>query len=325
MNNNITLHFACLSRFPRLCALAVMHLLVLIPLVLPADTFGPYTYTITDGQATITSFDRAYSGTLSITNKLGGYPVTSIGDDAFRDCSSLIVVTIPVGVTSIGFSAFSWCESLVFVTIPDSVTNIGKLAFNTCTSLTSIAVSENNPRYASIDGVLFDKTLTTLIQYPSGLSGSYTIPTGVTNIGDRAFSRCTSLAAVTLPDSVIGIGDEAFSDCATLVAVTIATGVTDIGFAAFSFCPSLTSVTIPGSVTNICGTAFSGCSQLVHVYFSGAAPDVGDDFLFYNAPNVTVYRLPGKAGWPTVPEPWQGRPTALWNGPPVPVRREGND
>lgn len=102
MNNNITLHFACLSRFPRLCALAVMHLLVLIPLVLPADTFGPYTYTITDGQATITSFDRTYSGTLSITNKLGGYPVTSIGDYAFSSCYSLASVTISGGVTSIG-------------------------------------------------------------------------------------------------------------------------------------------------------------------------------------------------------------------------------
>jgi hypothetical protein len=58
--------------------LAFAHLALLIPFVLPADTFGPYTYTVSDGQATITDFDSTCSGNLSITNELGGCPVISI-------------------------------------------------------------------------------------------------------------------------------------------------------------------------------------------------------------------------------------------------------
>ena len=89
---------------------------------------------------------------LVILNEYNGIKVTSIGDRAFSNCSSLTSVTIPDGVTSIGSSAFSSCYSLTSVTIPDSVTSIGSYAFSGCSSLTSITIPNS---VTSIGGSAF--------------------------------------------------------------------------------------------------------------------------------------------------------------------------
>lgn len=195
--------------------------------------------------------------------------VTSIGYAAFSSCSSLISINIPDSIDSIGDYAFSDCTSLTNVTIPEGVTTIGEGAFRICTSLTAIDVNANNPHYASIDGVLFNKAVTTLIQCPGGKEGVYMIPNGVTSIGDDAFTLCTSLTSVTIPDSVTSIGSNAFSDCTSLASVTIGSNVTSIGSAAFYSCTSLTSVTIPGNVTSIGDAAFQSCSSLTSIIFQG--------------------------------------------------------
>ena len=137
--------------------------------------------------------------------------VTSIGNNAFYNCSSLTSVTIPKSVTSIGESAFGDCTSLTSVTIPNSVTSIGKAAFYNCTSLTSV-----------------------------------TIPNGVTSIGEYAFYKCSSLTSVTIPDSVTHIAANTFSGCSALTSVTIPNSVTSIGDSAFYGCTSLTDVYYDG-------------------------------------------------------------------------------
>jgi hypothetical protein len=76
-----------------------------------------------------------------------------------------------------------------------------------------------NRFYSSVDGVLFNKSQTTLIECPGGKAGSYTVPNGVTSIGDNAFSGCASLTSVTVPDSVVGIGGAAFWICTNLIAI----------------------------------------------------------------------------------------------------------
>ena len=130
----------------------------------------------------------------------------------------------------------------------------------------------------------------------------------VTTIGDWAFAYRYYLTSVTIPDSVTTIGERAFYYCASLTSVTIPDSVTTIGERAFYYCVSLSSVTIPDSVTTIGDEAFAWCGRLHRVFFSGDAPDAGGD-VFYNAP-VTVYYLPGTAGWGSV---FVDRPAVLWN------------
>jgi|GEM_PF-847154 len=227
----------------------------------------------------------AFEDLPNLTNAIIGNGVTSIGGSVFFWCYNLSSVTIGTNVASIGDSAFYRCGSLTSVTIPESVTNIGGEAFDFCTNLTGITVNEGNFFYSSIDGVLFNKSRTTLVQCPGGKEGSYTIPDNVINIGNMAFDGCTRLDNVKIPDSVV-----------------------NIGFWAFNSCPSLTSITIPPSVTNIGVDAFSGAS-LKSVYFQGNAP-IGSSIFTSYATNATVYYLPGTTNWDAT---YCSRPTVLWN------------
>ena len=214
--------------------------------------------------------------------------VTNIGGHAFDSCSGLTSVTFSNSLTSIGDFAFDGCSGLSSVTIPNSVTSIGDSAFDGCSSLTNIAVNALNPSYASSVGVLFNRNLTELIQYPGGLVGSYNVPHSVTSIGTNAFDGCSSLTSVTIPNSVTTIGGHAFNGCS-----------------------SLTNVAIPGSVTIIGDGAFEGCSSLTNAYFLGDAPAGG--FLAFFLPNpTTVYYLPGTRGWLA---DYGGAPTAFWRLP----------
>ena len=245
--------------------------------------------------------------------KAGSYAVpggvTDIGSGAFTGCAGLTGVTFPNSVTSIGYWAFGGCTSLTNVTIPNSITSIGESAFGDCTSLPAITVAALNPAYSSdAGGVLFNKSQTTLLQYPGGKAGSYTIPNSVTSIGEFAFLSCNRLTGVTIPGSVTSIGDGAFSHCSSLTSVTLPDGVTTIGDWVFQFCTSLTSVTIPNSVTYIGSHAFAYCNNLTGVYFLGDAPGV-DSTAFTGADNATVYYLPGTTGWELV---FGGLPTELW-------------
>jgi len=174
--------------------------------------------------------------------------VTSIGYMAFGECTNLVSVTIPNSVTSIGDIAFGDCTSLASITISNNVTNIGLYVFLGCTSLTAINVDVNNSVYTAVDGVLYNKNKTTLIQYPAGKTGAFTIPDSVTSIVDVAFSYSANLESVTIPNSVTSIGAGAFYGCANLTKVTIPNSITNIGQTVFYDCTNLNSVTFEGTI-----------------------------------------------------------------------------
>src|SRR6266567_2749115 len=164
----------------------------LLPLLaLPAAVQAQYLYTTNNGTITITGYTGCPLGAMNIPSTINGLPVTSIGWSAFSGCTNLTSVTIPDSVTSIWVDAFQSCTSLTSVTIPNSVTfididsfynctsltnasignsvtHIGDLAFYKCTSLMAITVDGLNSSFSSVDGVLFDKSQTRLIQYPGG-------------------------------------------------------------------------------------------------------------------------------------------------------------
>lgn len=163
--------------------------------------------------------------------------VTSIGNSAFSECTSLASVTMPSSVTSIGNSAFYGCSSLTSITIPDSVESIGWSAFSGCTRITSVTIPNS---VTSIGDSAFDGCASLI---------SVTIGNGVTSIGNFAFEDCTSLTSVTIPDSVTSIGDSAFWGCTFLISVTIGNGVTSIGFTPFYDCPNLNEIDYNGTIS----------------------------------------------------------------------------
>ena len=192
------------------------------------------------------SSDEAWdSNRKNIKNVIINNGVTSIGNFAFSDCTSLTNITIPNSVTSIGDYAFYGCENLINITIQNSVTSIGNFAFCMCTSLTSINVDSNNEKYMSDNGVLYTKDKKTLIQYPSKKEKTeYIILQGTTSIGNYAFHYCTNLTNITIPNSVTSIGDNAFYGCENLINITIPNSVTSIGNDVFNGCISLTSINV---------------------------------------------------------------------------------
>ena len=269
--------------------------------------------------------------------------VTSIGEAAFLRCYNLNSIALPDGVSSIGNDVFLGTgitslvipagmtsissqllgannhynsheyNSLVSISLPKTITSIDATAFDNCQNLTAINVAADNPNFSSHDGLLFDKTGTTLHRCPMGLTSislpavlvaisnnafvgcsqltSLMIPESVTTIGENAFLNCGSLQKVNIPLAVKSISANTFSGCYSLNSVSIPTGVTSIGDGAFQGCGNLITITLPESVLSIGDSAFNNCSRLNTVNFSEGLTSIGNG-AFSNCSRLGSISLP---------------------------------
>ncbi len=195
--------------------------------------------------------DKAFSNCTSLNSIVISNSVTSIGDGAFYNTayyndesnwengvlyiskyliganqSILGNYSIKEGTLCIAGSAFYYCDSLISIVIDDSVTSIGDRAFYGCSSLTSITVSAENEYYSSLNGNLYNKDKTTLIQYAIGKQeSSFIVPNSVCAIASSAFANCSSLTSLIIHKGVTNIGSYAFNNCTLLTIYCEATSI----------------------------------------------------------------------------------------------------
>ena len=259
--------------------------------------------------------EDAFRDSNGVTSVTISSSVTSIGASAFRDVIGLSSITIPSSVTSIGASAFQGVtglssitipssvisiesdaflfSSLTSITIPSSVTSIGLSAFQDMSNLPEIMVDPANTYYSSDNGVLFNKDKTILVQYPNGNPRTlYNIPDSVSEIGNSAFVRATSLTSITIPSSVSILQDYSFLGMTGITSITIPSSVISIGNYTFLGMTGITSINIPSSVTSIASTAFvsSGLTSAVFaesILLDGLGITPGTNTL-YGASEVNV-------------------------------------
>jgi len=218
--------------------------------------------------------------------------IKEIKINTFFDCEKLTSVIIPEGVEYIGEWAFCNCKALTEISLPASLTSVESNAFKDCEALKSISVAESNTAYKSVDGVLLTKDGKTLVICPEAKAAEkYTVPDGVTAIGDYAFLNCKSLGEIVLPGSVTAIGTEAFCYCTGLKNVTLSSSLKSIGERAFEYCEALTGITIPGSVTDISKSSFSGCTSMTKAVILEGVKNI-KQYAFSGCEALTSVTLP---------------------------------
>lgn len=148
--------------------------------------------------------------------------VKTIEQNVFEQCEKLSSVKLPSSLTNIRLNAFANCIGLTTIEIPDSVVNIDTTSFYGCVSLKTIKVNENNPKYLSENGIVFNKEKTALLFYPAGRTeDSYTIPSNITTIGEYAFNCCNNLKTLVISSSVTTIEFGGIFDCENLESISI--------------------------------------------------------------------------------------------------------
>lgn len=247
----------------------------------------------TNGAISITGYNGS-GGTVVIPAALSGYPVTSIGNEAFEFDSTLTNVSVPGSVTGLGNDAFAYCYSLTNISLGSGVTNIGgnvitfgghsftgDNAFFDCTNLICIAVDPQDPVYSSTNGVMFNSQ-GMLIQFPPGLTGNYTIPNGVSGIGFEAFATAL-VTGITIPDSVTTISNNAFEDCDDLDSIFIGSGVTNI----------VSSTTVFGAGRSIYTSSFATCPSLTNITVDAENPVFTSvNGVLFNKDQTTLVAVP---------------------------------
>ena len=240
----------------------------------------------------------AYGQEVQIADTYRQKPVTKIGALAFCNTWALNHVRIANGVTDIERGAFSLCEQLQTAILPDTLITIADGAFFGCRSLKKIAlpqsvkwlgeaafvdcgfksiiVAQNNKDYQSLDGNLYSKDGTRLIQYATAKTQTrFVVPDGVRVIEYGAFQNAKRLKEIVLPPSITDIGAWAFNGCDNLIKIHIPNGVKKIKEKTFENCKKLTEILLPNGVIAIENGAFQNCKSLVKIVMPNSVQSIG--------------------------------------------------
>jgi len=212
------------------------------------ETEGYYTYTVFDGEATITDVDESISGDITIPSTLGGYPATSIGYEAFYGCDGITSVVITNNVTNIGIYAFASCDNLANITIGEGVTSIGEDAFY------GTKYYNNSENWQ--DGALYIGKH--LIKVKTSVFGKFNVREDTLSIAECTFAGCKDISEIELSEKLLNIDEYAFSNCDGITNIIIPDSVISIGNYAFKFCYNLENIMIGKGVTSIGEDAFFG-------------------------------------------------------------------
>lgn len=218
----------------------------------PAATKPTYVISEQDGTGVINEYNgEAEDGKFVVPDEVEGVPINGV-----------YLNTPPAlnGVTSIE--------------LPDGVTYGGG---ENVADLQEFIVSDSNTTYKVVDGVLFSKDGTKLVAFPCGKTGTYTVPDGVTDIGN-AFAY-SNLTKVIVPDSVERFEERAFYQCTYLTSIVMPSNLTYIGVEAFGGCTSLKTFTVPEGVKTIDGYCFRDCISLRTLNLPASLESVDVTFL----------------------------------------------
>ena len=259
-----------------------------------------YEYTIRNGEATITKYTGDEEDVV-IPERLGGYPVTEIGEYAFEH-SSIKTVQLPEGIEYIGRYAFRYCFGLTDIILPESLKTINDSVFYKCTSLKRIQISEG---VESIGENAFRScTELTDIVLPNSLKtigssafaectslGKIQIPEGVEYIDGGAFNSCIELKDIILPNSLKKIGSGAFFKCA-VEEIQIPEGIESIETQTFRLCTKLTEIKLPSTLKKIGWAAFAECNSLKEIQIPNSVESI-EDYAFEYCNSLISIVLPG--------------------------------
>jgi hypothetical protein len=196
--------------------------------------------------------------------------LTSINTGAFSN-STVKNITLPENITSLGKDAFLYCRSLTGIHLPAKMQTIGQNALSGCSAMTSITVDEQNGAFCDVDGVLFSKDKTSLVQFPAAKTTAYSVPSGTEIIERDAFYE-SGLESVVLPTTLTELGYDAFGYSTKLTELTIPEGVTTIGDYILDYCTALKTLHIPASVQSIGQRITNDCKAITDVYSDNKSP-----------------------------------------------------
>ncbi|MGN0334131.1 MAG: leucine-rich repeat protein [Lachnospiraceae bacterium] len=253
----------------------------------PVCDIDSYTYIILNNEAVV----QSYTGTdpvILIPSMLGGYPVTTIGNSAFKDCRILKEVSFSEWVTTIEAIAFKGCTNLEVFNYPENWTVAYLKIFEGCSNLTEVTIPEGIKKIPEdafsgaqyLQQIYFSSTLKEIgggAFYQCTALSDPEFPDGLEKIGYSAFGGCTGLTSISFPDSLTEIGSNAFAKCINLRSIQYPINWTKADSGIFNGCSSLKEIVIPEGVAGIPAKAFSGADCLEKVQLPSGLKEIGNE------------------------------------------------